>query len=122
MSKIISGPREKISRSEFFVVLSTKNYLKCIRNADRDIMSQIDIARELNKPFFIIKDRRLSQEETEEIDKYFSKDNIIHRITVDMGSNMFAEIVASEIRKMVKLTYPHVDKIDAVTPYPLGKD
>ncbi len=50
-----------------------------------DILIQIEAARELSKPFFVIIDRRLSQDELDEIRKYFSKDNVIKRISSRYG-------------------------------------
>lgn len=110
MSKLTNDLKKKISRCQFFIILSTKNYLNSLRNNDDDILTQISIARELNKPFFIIQDRRLSQDDTEEIRKYFSKDNVIKEVTVDIGNNNSTRIVASEIRQAMRCMHPCGDK------------
>jgi len=116
--------KEKISDSQFFIVLSTKNYLSTLRDADCDILNQISIARELNKPFFIIKDSRLSQEEIEEIEKYFSKDNVIQEIMVNMGDKKNSTmIIASHIRHAMRCILPcSTEKMEIITQYPLDKD
>lgn len=110
MSKLVNDLKEKISGSRIFMVLSTKNYLNSLRNYDGDILTQINIARELNKPFFIIIDSRMSQGEIEETRKYFSKDNVIKEVIVDIGSNNSAMIVASEIRQIMRCMYLCGDK------------
>lgn len=118
MGKLAPDIKKRISECKFFIVLSTKNYLRDLRNDDSDISVQINIARELNKQFFIIKDRRLSQDDIEEIRKYFSNDNIIKEITVDIGNNNSAKIIASEIRDTMACMYPCENGIiGLVTPY-----
>lgn len=117
MNKTVNKLKKKISGCKFFIVLGTKNYLKELRIEDSDILIQIKIARELKKPFFIIKDSRLTNDETEEIGKYFSKDNVVKEITVDIGSKLSVMIIASEIRNLMTCMYPGEDKtIDIVTP------
>lgn len=116
MTKHVKRLKEKFSRCRFFIVLATKRYLKELKNDDGDILTQVGMARELNMPFFIIIDRRLSQDETYEIRKYFSNDNIIKELIVDIGSENSAGIVASEIRHMMECMYPCEDrKINLVT-------
>ncbi len=98
--------KEKLSKCQLFTALATKNYLNDLRNNDGDIQIQVSIARELNLPFFIIIDRRLSQSEIDEIRKYFSKDKVVKELMVDIGSENSAKIVSSEIRQMMKCMYP----------------
>lgn len=116
MTKHAKGLKEKFSKCRFFVVLATRNYLKDLRNDDSEILTQVSMARELNMPFFVIIDRRLPQSETEEIRKYFSKDNVAKELIVDIGSKNSAIIVASEIRHMMECMYPCGDRtINIVT-------
>jgi len=106
MTKHIKSLKEKFSKCRFFIALATKHYLNDLRNNDGDIQTQVSIARELNLPFFIIIDRRLSQSEIEDIRKYFSKDKVVKELLVDIGSENSAKIVSSEIRNMMKCMYP----------------
>lgn len=118
MNKLIKKLRKKFATCKFFIVLATKNYLNGIRNADSELLIQATIARELKLPFFIIIDRRLTQDEIENIRKYFSKDNVIKEIIVDIGSKSSAFIVASEINQLMKCMYPCINEpIDIVTQY-----
>ena len=114
--------KKKISNSKFFIVLATRGYLKDLKSEDKDIMTQIDMAREMNKPFYIIKDRRLSQKETEEIDKYFSGDRIIKETKADIGSESSARNVASEIKQMMICMFPENKGIRLVTQDTIDKD
>lgn len=110
MSKSVKNLKKKISGCQFFIVLATTHYLKSIRDGDNNILTQITIARELNKPIFIIIDRRMSQDDTEEIRKYFAKDNVIKEIKVDIGDKKSAMIVASEIKHALACMFPSEDK------------
>ena len=118
MKKQSKGLKKKISNCKIFMVLGTKNYLQSLRNNDKDIMSQVKIARKLKKPFIIINDRRLSKNDVDEIRKYFSNDNVVKEITVDIGSNESSQIIASEIREAMDCLYPGRDRmIDLIFPY-----
>lgn len=92
------------------MVLATGYCLKDLRDDNSDIHNQIRMARELNLPFFTIIDRRLSKNEIEEIRKFFSKDNVVKELIIDIGSENSAKIVASEIRHMMECMYPLEDK------------
>lgn len=123
MNKMTKNLKKKFSKCRFFIVLATRNYLKDLRNDDREILTQVSMARELNMPFFVIIDRRVSQNDTEEIRKYFSKDNVVKELVVDIGSENSAMIVASEIRHMMECMYPCENRtIDIVTQDSIEKD
>jgi len=123
MKKLVNDLKKKISGCKFFTVLSTKNYARELRNKDSDVSTQVRIARELNIPFVIIKDRRLSNDEVEEINKYFSKDNIIKELIIDMSKENSVLIITSEIRKIMSLTHPCADqKISIITQDSIDKD
>ncbi len=118
MIKQSKGLKKKISNCKIFMVLGTKNYLQSLRNNDKDIMKQVKIARKLKKPFVIINDRRLSKDDTDEIRKYFSNDNVVREITVDIGSKESLQILASEIRGSMDCLYPGRDRpINLIFPY-----
>lgn len=102
MSKLTERLTKKMSPSIFFIVLASRGYLRALKNLDGDITTQINIARKLKKPFFIVIDSRLSNNEIEEIDKYFSGDNIIKRITVNISDKNSAKDLALEIKKISK--------------------
>jgi len=101
MTKHKDDLRKKIAGSQLFVVLATKCYLKSLKDEDKYITTQIGIARDLNKPFFIIKDSKLSKGEEDEINQYFSKDNIIKETRVDVGSKNSVMNIASELKQMM---------------------
>jgi hypothetical protein len=118
MEKLSKDLKEKISKCKIFIILGTKGYLKSLRRNDKDITNQVNIARELKKPFVIIKDRRLSKNDLDDINKYFSNDNVIKEITVDIGSKESSQILASEIRQVMDCLYPGRDRmIDLIYPY-----
>ena len=123
MTKHKDDLRKKISGSQLFVVLATKCYLKSLKDDDRYITTQIGIARDLKKPFFIIKDSKLSKGEEDEIDQYFSKDNIIKETRTDVGSKNSARNIASEIKQMISCMCPCADEeIRLVTQDPIDED
>ena len=91
---------KKINMSNLFIVIASRNYIDAIKSFDGDIMAQIGIARELKKPFFMIVDNKLSKEEKRYIGEYFSKDNIVKRMEVDIGSRKATRDVAIEIKRL----------------------
>jgi hypothetical protein len=115
MNKLENKLKEKISGCGIFVVWSTKNYLKSLKEYDEDIMSQINIARELKKPFLIIEDSRMLQPDLEETRKYFSNDNVVDRLTIDMSNENFAKLTAKKIRDVVRMYCPEEKSIGLVT-------
>jgi hypothetical protein len=106
--------KDKISDCGIFIVLSTSNYLDSLRKSDKDIMDQIDIARELKKPFLIIEDGRMSQQDKEETRRYFSKDNVIDKITVNLGDKKSWELVAKKIRDVTSMFRPESGPIEVI--------
>lgn len=106
--------KEKISCSGLFIVLSTKNYLDSLRKSDEDIMTQIDIARELKKPFFIIEDSRMLQPDIEETRRYFSKDYVVDNITVNLGDKKSWGLVAKKIRDVTRVLCPESKSINVL--------
>lgn len=106
--------KKKISNCGFFIVLSTKNYLDSLKKSDKDIMTQIGIARELKKPFLIVEDARMSQTEREEARRYFSKDNVIDSMTVNLGDNNSVGIVARKIRDISRMFCAEANSINVV--------
>ena len=114
--------KEKISHCGLFIVLSTKNYLKSLRKSDEDIMTQIGIARELKKPFLIIEDNRMLQPDIEETRRYFSKDNVVDRISVNLGDKNSEVLVANKIREVARMFCPESKSVNIVTDHPDDKD
>ena len=45
---------EKVISSDVFLALVTKSYLKDVRNEDEAILEQISVAKEFNKPCFLM--------------------------------------------------------------------
>jgi hypothetical protein len=122
MNKLDHELKKKISGCGIFVVLSTKNYLKSLKESDENIMTQISIARELKKPFLIIEDSRMLQQDLEETRKYFSNDNVVDRLTIDIGNKNFTKLVAKKIRDVVRMYCPDEVSIGLVTGYSDDKD
>ncbi len=110
---------EKISGSELFIVLGTRNYVTSLKEVDESIAIQIDTARKFKKPFFMIIDRNMSKEDMQYLDEYFSKDNIISRMEVDMGNVMSTTYIAKQIKALVReLRTPDDYKgVTIATPY-----
>jgi hypothetical protein len=107
--------KEKISHCGLFIVLSTKNYLQSLRKSDEDIMTQIGIARELKKPFLIIEDSRMLQPDIEETRRYFSKDNVIDRISVNLSDKNSEVLVANKIREVTRMFSPESKSVNIIT-------
>lgn len=110
--------KEKISCSGLFIVLSTKNYLESLRKSDEDIMNQIEIARELKKPFFIVEDSRMLQPDLEETRRYFSKDNVVDKITVNLDDKNSWVLIARKIRDTTRVLCPESRSINIINSYP----
>lgn len=91
-----------ITGSRIFIILGTRQYVTSLKEANEDIVIQIDIGRKFKKPFFMIIDRNMSKEDRKYLDEYFSKDNIIGRIEVDIGNRASAAYVAKEIKALVR--------------------
>lgn len=110
---------KKISTSDLFIVLGTRNYVEALKDTDDSIITQIHIAREFKKPFFVIIDRNLSKEDRQYLDEYFSKDNIISRMEVDMNNRESTKYIAKEIKTLMRelRTMEDDDSITIVTPY-----
>jgi hypothetical protein len=104
--------KEEISCSGLFIVLSTRGYLESLRRSDKDIMTQISIARELKKPFIILEDSRMLQSEIEEARKFFSEDNVIDRISVNFGEENSMILVAKKIKELVRILSPESSSIN----------
>lgn len=101
----MDGLRRKLSRkietSRLFVVLGTKNYIDDLKGNDENIMISIDVARAMNKPFLMVIDRNLSKEDRQYLEEYFSKDNIMSKIDIDMNNTMSIICMAQEIKRLV---------------------
>ena len=110
---------EKISTSDLFIVLGTRKYVVALKENGEDIATQVNTARELKKPFFVVIDRNLSKEDRQYLDEYFSKDNIISRMEVDINNRAFTAYVAKEIKILMRelRTMEDGDSVTIVTPY-----
>jgi hypothetical protein len=119
MNELNEKLTEKISGSELFIVLGTRNYVTSLKEADESIGIQIDIARKFKKPFFMIIDRNLSKEDRQYLDEYFSKDNIISRMEVDIGNRASTRYIAKEIKALVRelSTTEDYQGVTISTPY-----
>lgn len=108
---------KKISQTDLFIVMATKNYLDALRNMDGDILAQIDTARKFQKPFFIVFDNRLSDDEIKEIDEYFSNDNIVKKAIINMRSNVWQRDIALEIKKFTRELSGKDEDVQIITHY-----
>ncbi len=105
MSELKKKLTKKIDISDLFILLINTNYIESIKNLDGNILTQIETARNLNKPFFMIIDKNMSKEEMEFLSNYFSEDNIIKIMEIDMRDRYATKEVAKEIKRLaVKLS------------------
>lgn len=102
MNILTNKLHRKISMSDMFVVMATRNYLDALRNLDGEIIAQIGTAHIFGRPFFIVIDKRLSQEEREEIDIYFSEYNIIRKMEIDFENIKSMKDVAEELKRLTR--------------------
>lgn len=102
MDKLKKRLVRNISGSYLFIVFGTRNYVTSLKEIDESITFQIDTARKFKKPFFMIIDRNLSKEDRKYLDEYFSKDNIISRMEVDIGNKSSTLYIANEIKTLVR--------------------
>jgi len=72
----MSKRAEQLIGSDIFLVFVTKNYLKDVRNKDREITEQISMAKEFDKPTFLIY-FDLSDGEIKEADELFKEHKVI---------------------------------------------
>ena len=110
---------KNIRMSNLFIVLGTRHYVTSLKNADESIAIQIDTARKFKKPFFIIIDRNLPKEDRQYLEEYFSKDNIISKMKVDMGNRASTIYIAKQIKTLVKelRTTGDYTGVNIATPY-----
>lgn len=110
---------KKIDSSDLFMVLGTRNYVDALKGNDENIMIQIDVARAMNKPFLIVIDRNLSKENRQYLEEYFSKDNIMSKIDIDMGNKRSAIYMSKEIKRLMSelRMKENDDNISFVLPY-----
>ena len=76
----MSKRAEQLIGSDIFLVFVTKNYLKDVRNKDREITEQISIAKEFDKPTFLIY-MNLSGGEIKEADELFKEHKVIKTLS-----------------------------------------
>lgn len=118
MDKLKTRLVKNISGSDLFIILGTRHYVRSLKKTDESIVFQIDTARKFKKPFFIIIDRNLSKEDRKYLDEYFSKDNIINTMEVDIGNSASSIYIANEIKKLVRELRVEDDKgVILTTPY-----
>lgn len=118
MSEYIDKIARKISRSGLFIVIVNREYLDSINNRDRNILTHIEVARRLKKPFFVVIDSRLKCSEIMQANIYFSNDNVVKKIMVDMGNVGFMIPLSLEIVKVIKELQPDDnDDVKIITEY-----
>ncbi len=108
----------QIKESDLFIALGTRNYVKSLKANEESLRMQIDTARKFKKPFFVVIDRNLSKDDRQYIDEYFSKDNIISRMEVDIGNKASVAYIAKEIKMLIgELKNKEDFGVTIVTPY-----
>lgn len=113
MSELIKKLTKKIDMSDLFIVLATPNYIDALRNHDGDILAHIKLASELKKPFFIVIDKRLSRDEKGYIQNYFSRNDIIKQIEIDLRYEK--NIMAQEIKKLAQEIVGSDEDVEIIT-------
>lgn len=111
---------ENVRKSNLFIVLATRNYVKSLKKDEENLTIQIETAREFKKPFFIVIDRNMTKDDRQYLDEYFSKDNIISRMEVDIGNRMSTTYIAKHIKELVnelRTTEEEDKEIRIATPY-----
>jgi hypothetical protein len=68
---------DALAVSNVFVVLATRNYLQDLKEHDTRIVGQVEVAKSLGKPVFLLIDARLTSDEEKELKSYFEQHNVI---------------------------------------------
>ncbi len=76
----MSKHTEQLLSSTVFVVLVTKGYLEDVRNGDKEITEQISLAKEFDKPCFLVC-LDLSDEQVKEAENIFKEHRTIKIFT-----------------------------------------
>jgi hypothetical protein len=71
------GELDALAVSDVFVVLATRNYLQDLKEHDTRIVGQVEVAKSLGKPVFLLIDARLTPDEEKELKAYFEQNNVI---------------------------------------------
>lgn len=100
--KKIVDLKEKISKSDLFLVLGTRNYLNSLESFDPRILRQIELAYQYKKPVFLLIDIELKNEEKTELINYFRSHNVIKEMEFDVKDDKSLDIIAKEIKKLTK--------------------
>lgn len=116
MSEYIDKIIRKILRSGLFIVIINKEYFDAIKNRNGNILTHIGVARRLKKPFFVAMDSRLKCGEIMQMNIYFSNDNVVKKVMVDMGKIDFIVPLSLEIERVIKDLQPgDTDDIKIIT-------
>lgn len=76
----MSKDAEQLLGSDIFIALVSKTYLEEVRNKDREIIEQISMAKEFDKPTFLIY-IDLSDGEIKEADELFKEHTVIKTLS-----------------------------------------
>lgn len=88
--------------SDVFVVLGTRNYLRDLRNNDMRIVSQVELAKKLEKPVFLLIDARLTAEEEKLLKDYFKEHNVLGETKFDGADPKSMENAVTNMTQVLK--------------------
>lgn len=93
---------EAIADSAIFMALATKNYLQEMHNPNSDVSIQARIAKKLNKPVLILMEKKISQADKLEIERFFVGYKVIKVIEFDFDDDGAWDYAAKEIDLVIR--------------------
>lgn len=94
---------EKIVSSNIFMVLGTSNYAKDLKKRNSQPYIQSMIAKNSNKPVFIVFLKgKIREEEKIEIERFYSSYNVAKEIDIDIHSDKGIKELAESLKCIIK--------------------
>jgi hypothetical protein len=88
--------------SDVFLVLATRNYLQDLKKGDTRIVGQVEVAKELGKPVFLLIDTRLTPDEEKELKTYFEQNKVIGEARFNPNDQQSMETAVANMVRILK--------------------
>jgi hypothetical protein len=88
--------------SDVFLVLATRNYLQDLKKGDTRIVGQVEVAKKLGKPVFLLIDTRLTPDEEKELKTYFEQNKVIGEARFNPNDQQSMETAVANMVHILK--------------------